>query len=151
MRRDQAELPKIEIRIVRSWDAAEIENLYRVGGWWKEGWDATGIPLLVRGSFAFAVAFEQTAGQAVGMGRVISDGISDAYLQDVVVDPAFRHRGIGCGIVEVLVSHCLKEGISWIGCIASPGSENFYRELGFRAMRGFTPLLYGGRGDDRPV
>ena len=40
---------------------------------------------LIRGSFLFAVAIDISTGRAVGMGRVISDGIADAYIQDLVV------------------------------------------------------------------
>ena len=144
----ESEMPEIKIRIVQTWDITEIMNLYRAGGWWKDEWDPAGITTLIFGSFAFAVAQESRSGQAVGMGRVVSDGVSDAYLQDVVVDPAYRHQGIGCRIVENLIFHCLQRGIRWIGCIAAPDTTGFYRELGFCEMKGFTPMLYGGRGSD---
>jgi ribosomal protein S18 acetylase RimI-like enzyme len=141
-------MPEIEIWIVRSWDCEEIITLYRIGGWWREEWDSAGIPALIAGSYAFAIARDSRTGRAVGMGRIISDGNSDAYLQDVVVEPSYRHRGIGCRIVECLVSHCRSRGIRWIGCIAAPETAGFYRELGFRSMEGFTPMLYGGSGSD---
>jgi ribosomal protein S18 acetylase RimI-like enzyme len=142
------EMAEIEIRIVQSWDMDEIRNLYRAGGWWREEWNPAGIPALINGSFAFAVASEVRTGRAVGMGRVISDGISDAYLQDVIVHPAYRHHGIGCSIVECLISYCQAAEIHWIGCIASPRTARFYQERGFTEMRGFIPMLYGGKGND---
>jgi ribosomal protein S18 acetylase RimI-like enzyme len=145
------EVPQVEIRIVHSWHEKEIQDLYRAGGWWREEWDPAGIPALIAGSYAFAVARELRTGRAVGMGRIISDGISDAYLQDVVVNPAYRHHGIGCQIVESLISHCLQKGIRWIGCIASPHTAGFYQNLGFREMEDFTPMLYGGGGSDLPL
>jgi len=145
---NKTESPDVEIQIVKSWNEREIEDLYRAGGWWREEWDQAELSTLMRGSYAFAVAIERATGHAVGMGRVISDGISDAYLQDVVVSPAFRNHSIGCRIVEELVSSCLQRGISWIGCIATPNSAGFYHDLGFREMRGFTPLLYKGKGND---
>jgi ribosomal protein S18 acetylase RimI-like enzyme len=149
MRRDLAESTSIEIRIVKSWERDEIVRLYRTSDWWREEWDPAGIPALMKGSYAFAVAKDMATGLAVGMGRVLSDGVSDAYLQDVVVDPAYRHRGIGCRIVQKLVSYCLRGGISWIGCIATPGTKGFYQELGFCGMQGFVPMLYSGRGNDQ--
>jgi ribosomal protein S18 acetylase RimI-like enzyme len=145
------EMAGIEIRIVLSWDPEDIVDLYRTGGWWREEWDPSGIPDLISRSYAFAVAVEDRTGHAVGMGRVISDGISDAYLQDVVVDTAYRHRGIGCRIVESLIAYCLECGVRWIGCIAAPNTDGFYHELGFCTMTGFTPMLYGGRGSDIPL
>lgn len=148
LERDTGGEEEVEIRLVTSWKPAEIADLYRAGGWWKDEWNPKELPRLIGGSFAFAVAVERHSDQAVGMGRVISDGISDAYIQDVVVTPHYRHHGIGCMIVAELVAHCLSRGISWIGCIATPQTAGFYRELGFSQMEGFTPMLYGGGGGD---
>jgi ribosomal protein S18 acetylase RimI-like enzyme len=141
----------IAIRLVRTWKPDEIADLYRVGGWWREDWDASELPRLIRGSYAFAVAIDEKSGRAVGMGRIISDGVSDAYIQDVVVDPVFRHQGIGCMLVAELLTHCLSAGIAWIGCIATPQTAGFYRELGFVTMNDYTPMLYGGGGGDLPL
>lgn len=116
--------------------------LYRAGGWWKEEHKSSGIPSLITGSFIFAVAVDR--GKAVGMGRVISDGIADGYIQDVVVFPEYRQRGIGKKIVSALLKACKKRGLGWIGLIAEPGSEEFYHTLGFRLKNGYVPLIYNG-------
>ncbi|WP_292370028.1 GNAT family N-acetyltransferase [Methanoregula sp. UBA64] len=134
----------IRISLVRSWDAAEIVALYRAGGWWKDEYDPAEIPGLIRGSFAFAVALDGTGSRAVGMGRVISDGVSDAYIQDLVVLPAYRKQGAGKALLEALLSACKEAGLSWIALVAEPGSEPFYRELGFLPMKGHVPLMYRG-------
>lgn len=143
-------ISNIEIRIVKSWNSLDIVDLYRSGGWWREEWEPANLPRLIKGSFAFAVALDRKTNCAVGMGRVISDGVSDAYLQDVVVHPSYRHMGIGCLIVQELVAYCISAHITWIGLIAAPGTEVFYRELGFTEMKGYQPMLLGGRGDDLP-
>jgi hypothetical protein len=75
----------IRVDLVQSWEEEQIVELYRAGGWWKEGMDQKRINDLIRGSFLFAVAIDITTGKAVGMGRVISDGVADAYIQDFVV------------------------------------------------------------------
>jgi GNAT superfamily N-acetyltransferase len=134
----------IAVRIVSSWDIDEIAALYKAGGWWKEEHRAEDLPHLIRGSYAFAVAADITTGQAVGMGRIIADGISDAYIQDVVVLPEYRKSGVGRDIVSVLIDHCLQAGITWIALIAEPGTEKFYLPLGFRLMERHVPLLYRG-------
>jgi len=134
----------ITVRLVSSWDEHEIADLYRAGGWWKEEYRESEIPLLIRGSFLFAVAVHETSGRAVGMGRVLSDGVSDGYIQDLVVLPSFRGTGVGKEIVQILVSRCIEVGISWIGLIAEPDTEEFYKPLGFSPMNGHVPLLYRG-------
>ncbi|MGD0080997.1 MAG: GNAT family N-acetyltransferase [Methanoregula sp.] len=132
---------EIIIRLVDTWDKDEIVQLYRAGGWWKEEYDPDSLPGLIRGSFAFAVAIDRKTGHAIGMGRVISDGVFDGYIQDLVVLPAYRKRGIGAGIIAALVARCTGSGISWIGLIAEPGTESFYQPLGFSPMKGYIPLL----------
>ena len=86
---------RTEVLLVRNWDTEEIRSLYREAGWWKEEWDPAHLSLLISGSLAFAVAVDHESGRAVAMGRVISDGSSDAYIQDMVVKsevPPKRYR-----------------------------------------------------------
>jgi aralkylamine N-acetyltransferase len=134
----------ITVKIVRSWDEEEIAALYKAGGWWKEEYKTEDLPNLIVGSFAFAVATDAKTGRAVGMGRVIADGVSDGYIQDLVVLPKFQKSGVGTRIVSALVNRCLQSGITWIGLIAEPETENFYRPLGFHPMKNHIPLLFRG-------
>jgi GNAT superfamily N-acetyltransferase len=133
---------KVEIQCIDSWPVEEIVELYKAGGWWKDSYDPAGIPALITGSFAFAVAVDPTTGKAIGMGRVLSDGVSDAYIQDIVVLPLYRKQDIGKKIVGALIDHCLSKGIIWIGLIAEPGTAQFYTALGFKPMEQYVPLLY---------
>lgn len=130
------------IQLVHSWDEGEIADLYRAGGWWKEEYETSMLRYLIRGSYLFAVAVDAKTGRAVGMGRVISDGVSDGYIQDLVVLPEYRKTGIGTLIVSTLLKKCVDRGITWIGIIAEPATEKFYLPLGFRRMEGHTPLVY---------
>jgi aralkylamine N-acetyltransferase len=134
----------IEIRLIDAWKNDEIVRLYRAGGWWNENYDKSSIPSLIKGSFLFAVALDRE--QAVGMGRVISDGVSDGYIQDIVVLPSYRRSGIGKMIISTLLEACRERGLGWIGLIAEPGSEEFYHTLGFRRLEGYMPLIYEGSG-----
>ena len=133
----------IAVIIVRTWDEEEIAALYRAGGWWKKEYKTEDLRHLIRGSFAFAVATDRKTRRAVGMGRVISDGVSDGYIQDLVVLPQFRKSGIGTQIVAALINRCLESGITWIALIAEPDTKQFYRPLGFHTMEGHVPLIFG--------
>ncbi|NMB78349.1 MAG: GNAT family N-acetyltransferase [Methanomicrobiales archaeon] len=133
---------EVTVQLVQSWDEHEIAALYRAGGWWKEEYSVTEIPALIRGSYFFVVAVHKKSGRAVGMGRVISDGVSDAYIQDLVVLPTCRGTGVGKQIVSALIGACKTAGISWIGLVAEPETEPFYQQLGFCPMAGHVPLIY---------
>ena len=132
----------IEIRFVDSWPVDEIVELYKAGGWWKEFYDPLLVHQMIAGSFIFAVVVDTTSDTAVGMGRVISDGVSDAYIQDLVVLPKYRGHGIGKELVDSLIKQCLSNGIVWIGVIAEPGSDRLYQGLGFKPMKDHIPMLY---------
>ena len=118
----------------------QMVQLYRHAGWWSNSADNPFlIAAIVAGSHCFLVA--RQADTLVGMGRAISDRISDAYIQDVTVDPAFRRQGIGTRIVLELVARLEGDGIAWIGLIAERKTHSFYRPLGFAPMVDSVPML----------
>ena len=133
---------EISVSIVTHWDTHIVANLYRAGGWWREEWNPDDLTQLMRLSFAFAIAHTKDSRQSVGMGRVISDGVSDAYIQDLVVIPEWRGRGVGKKILSTLVAYCHHHGITWIGLIAEPGTTEFYTSMGFSPLRGYIPMKF---------
>ena len=118
----------------------QIIRLYRLADWWT---DTSDNPALVRriiaGSHCFIIATEGEA--IIGMGRALSDGVSDAYIQDVTVVSEYQHRGIGSLIVKKLVLRLQDDGLSWIGLIAERNSHALYERLGFKLMPDATPML----------
>lgn len=120
-----------------------MRALFAAGGWWEPEWDDSVLRGIVSCSFAFVVA-RDIGDRWIGMGRLISDGVSDAYLQDIVVLPEWRGKGIGTAIVRTLLDICHVSGISWIGVIAEPETGYFYRRFGFSRMGGYTPMRYEG-------
>ncbi|MFA6567792.1 MAG: GNAT family N-acetyltransferase [Victivallales bacterium] len=134
------EIP-VEIRIVRKAGRAEIIALYKEAGWWKPDYskDTSFIDRIVKKTYCFAGAFHKN--KMIGMGRGISDGCSDAYIQDVVVLKKYRGHGIGAGIIREIVEHLQSDGIDWIALVAEPGTEKFYGSLGFRSMKKHIPML----------
>jgi aralkylamine N-acetyltransferase len=133
----------IVVRRVKDWPVREIIELYEAGSWW-DGSSPSSVKDIISGSCVFVVAVDEENGKAIGMGRVLSDGISDAYIQDVIVLPEYRKRCIGKRIIAELVDACLKKKITWISLVAESGTETFYSDMGFQAMTGHTPMKYAG-------
>jgi len=131
-----------EIRFVKHWNTNEIVNLYKAGGWWKDNYSPSDIDLVIKGSFAFALAIEISSGKAIGMGRLISDGVSDAYIQDLVILKEYRGIGIGTKIVKSLIEKCNNKNIQWLALIAEPNQSEFYLPLGFKTMENYTPMKF---------
>jgi len=57
----------------------------------------------------------------IGMGRAISDRVSDAYIQDVTVHSDYRGRGIGKAIVRKLLERLRGNGTGFTKGWALPG------------------------------
>jgi aralkylamine N-acetyltransferase len=120
-------------------DLTKVCELYKMAGWWDEQCSQEQVSKLMSESFYFLSAWEED--NIVGMGRVISDSFSDAYIQDVFVDEHYRNKGIAGKLVGRLVDYCYENNIQWIALIATPGSAGLYEKLGFEKMIDHTPML----------
>lgn len=82
---------------------------------------------------------------AVGMGRLIGDGIYYVIV-DIIVNPDYQRKGIGSKIIKMLIDYVDKQTIvgsrSSIQLISEKGKENFYEQLGFKKI----PHEYCGSG-----
>ena len=118
----------------------QILSLYKLEGWWVESRDDVDlVKRIVAGSHCFLIV--EDGERIVGMGRAISDGASDAYIQDVAVDRDYRGRGIGTEITSRLLIRLNSDGVNWVGLIAERGSHPFYEHLGFGVMPDSTPMV----------
>jgi spermidine synthase len=136
-------MKEVRYEIVKNADSSRILHLYRAAGWWQQEdlpGDLKTVDAIIANSFCFVIAIYD--GEIIGMGRAISDGVSDAYIQDVTVLEQYRGQGYGKGIVRRLVQELLKQKLQWIGLISEPGYESFYTALGFGVMKNYTPFLF---------
>ncbi len=118
----------------------QITLLYRMEGWWSDESDNPDlVAQIVSGSHCFMIVTKD--GETVGMGRALSDGISDAYIQDVTVKKPYRGYGIGTMIIQKLLERLNADGLGWIGLIAEKNSYQFYERLGFKKMPNSVPML----------
>jgi ribosomal protein S18 acetylase RimI-like enzyme len=109
-------------------DLDELSNLYRVA------------PLGDKPPAALATVFANSMFKCfvyadeklIGAGRVLADGLDCAYIADVAVHPDHQGRGLGKAIIRQLLE--LSSDHKKIILYANPGTEPFYRDLGFLHM-----------------
>lgn len=65
----------------------------------------------------------------VGFARVVSDGLTVAYLCDVFVLPAFQGQGLGTAVVEEAVNGGGLRGLKWF--LHTEDAHELYRTIGF--------------------
>lgn len=119
--------------------AADVAALYRDAGWIGEEDSTDFIPEVLKNSFCVVGAFHR--GRMIGMMRALSDGVSDAYLLDMVVLTEFRGHGIAAQILDCIVTHLKGLGIDWIVCTSVPGVEKLYLRRG-ETMEKHTPIRF---------
>ncbi|XP_077231314.1 acyl-CoA N-acyltransferases (NAT) superfamily protein [Tasmannia lanceolata] len=86
----------------------------------------------------------------VAFARATGDGVFNAIIWDVVVDPSFQGFGLGKAMMERLVEELVEKGISNIALYAEPKVVGFYRPLGFAAdPDGIRGMVYSRKQKKR--
>jgi ribosomal protein S18 acetylase RimI-like enzyme len=108
------------------WD--ELSNLYAAAPLGNKKPDE----LKVVFSNSMFKCFVFDSGILVGAGRALADGADSSYLCDVAVHPDAQGIGLGSAIITKLNE--LSAGHKKIILYAKPGTEGFYKKLGFKRM-----------------
>jgi ribosomal protein S18 acetylase RimI-like enzyme len=74
--------------------------------------------------------------QLVGYVDVVSDGIDDAYVRDLVVHPDYQRRGIGSKLVAMAIERIKGDRIKMVNVLFDPELAEFYRRAGFTIIAG---------------
>jgi ribosomal protein S18 acetylase RimI-like enzyme len=98
-------------------------------------------PEALRASFHASqhVAFARDGNRVVGMARLLSDGVCNAYLVDVWTMSAYRRRGIGSTLVRALVEKVPGQHVG----LQTDDAQAFYKQLGFREQPEFLSFVVG--------
>jgi len=86
-----------------------------------------------------AVVFGRCDGQFVANGRILSDGVCNAYLVDIWTASAYRRRGIGREVVNRLLATVPGQHVG----LFTDEAEAFYRALGFSRQAGGMSKVVG--------
>ncbi len=85
------------------------------------------------------VAFARDGDRVVGMARLLSDGVCNAYLVDVWTASAYRRRGIASAMVRHLLEHVPGQHVG----LQADHAADFYASLGFKPQPEFWSLVVG--------
>ena len=76
--------------------------------------------------------------KSVGIVRVLTDMLTDAYITDVIVNPDLQGKGIGKQLLdktlEYLKYHSMENVTLACSLYANPDKEAFYEKFGFRKL-----------------
>jgi ribosomal protein S18 acetylase RimI-like enzyme len=100
-----------------------------------------------RSAAALRLSFEQSShvalawidGELVGMARLLSDGVCNAYLVDVWTDSEHRRQGIAAQMVRHLMAKVPGQHIG----LQTDDAQAFYESLGFGRQPEFLSIVVG--------
>lgn len=95
--------------------------------------DPAKVLIALENSHSIVWVEDTRSSKPVAFARAIGDGVFNAVVWDVVVNPSFQGIGLGKVVVERLVDDLRSLGISNITLYAEPKVIGFYRPLGFAA------------------
>ncbi len=64
----------------------------------------------------------------------VSNGVTDAYIQDLMVHPDYQRRGIGTDLMRKMMKHLKENRIYMISVIYDESIKPFYERFGFHLM-----------------
>ena len=115
----------------------EIYPLYTESGWNERlRLNPDELDKAIHNSFAVVSVYE--AGELIGFGRVVSDGVAYATIYDVMVMPRWQGQGIGSNLLEKCLSIAEKQGFESVHGIVLHENRNMLalgKKLGFEIKR----------------
>jgi predicted GNAT family acetyltransferase len=85
------------------------------------------------------VAFARDGDRIVGMARMLSDGVCNAYAVDVWTRSSYRRRGIASTLMRMLADAVPGQHIG----LQTDDAQAFYESLGYRPQPEFWSLVSG--------
>ena len=99
-------------------------------------------PEVLRRSFEQSqhVAFARDGDRLVGMARLLSDGVCNAYLLDVWTSSDYRRQGIASAMIGRLLDQVPGQHVG----LQTDDAQALYESLGFRPQPEFWSVVVGG-------
>jgi ribosomal protein S18 acetylase RimI-like enzyme len=85
------------------------------------------------------VAFARDGDRVVGMARLLSDGVCNAYLVDVWTASSYRRQGIASAMIRFLLDEVPGQHVG----LQTDDAQQLYRSIGFEPQPEFWSLVVG--------
>jgi GNAT superfamily N-acetyltransferase len=119
----------MEIKEYKNYKEAEIHRLYTEVGWTAY---TENMPLLEQGykkSLLVLAAYEND--ELLGIIRVVGDGFTIVFIQDILVFPREQQKGIGSALLKAVLARYPDVRQIELTTDNTPGTIAFYKSLGF--------------------
>ncbi len=100
--------------------------------YWAPGRSRARQDAAIDGSRNFGI-FNIASNQQVAYARMVTDGVTFAWLCDVFVDPAIRGHGIGTMLIDAIVENCRPWGLRRMA-LSTHDAHGLYTKFGFAPL-----------------
>ncbi len=102
----------------------------------KVGWDSRKEQLqcILGKTYLSAACFDNS--RLVGMIDVISDGVDDALIRNLMVDPDYHREGVALKLLEMVKNQLKADRIKTVNVLFEPDLRALYVKAGFRVVCG---------------
>lgn len=119
----------------------EILNIYAAVGW--TNYTQNTVQLSAGFAQSLKILVAKQADQILGLVRVVGDGQTIIFIQDLLVHPDFQRQGIGCALVRQILADYASVYQIHLLTDQTDKTKMFYEQLGFQsvekvACRAFT-------------
>ena len=70
----------------------------------------------------------------IGYIDCVSNGVTDAYIQDLMVHPDYQRRGVGTELMTIMINYLKQKHIYMISVVFEENLKPFYEKFGFFNM-----------------
>lgn len=112
-------------------DRDAIWTFLSTEAYWHRWRTREDIETQIDGAWRVVGAYEDETGAQVGFARAISDGVCDAYLADVFVEPDHRGHGLGKQLVSTMIDEGPGAHFRWY--LFTNHAHSLYSQFGFDA------------------
>ena len=107
----------------------------------EDNWDNGRSAEALRRSFEQSqhVAFARDGDRVIGMARLLSDGVCNAYAVDVWTHSAYRRQGIASKLMRLLIDAVPGQHVG----LQTDDGQAFYESLGFQPQPEFWSIMSG--------
>lgn len=106
----------------------EICNLRQSVGWNRMEKEMANPRL---NSYYHIAVYEEENQKLIGFVDSVSNGVTDVYIQDLMVHPDFQGKGLGSELMNKMIDYLKKADIYMISVLYDEDLKDFYSRFGF--------------------
>ena len=130
MDRQAAPVPFAVIHQLTELQIKDLHVLFQ-GEWWTTGRQLDEVRRMLEHTDVIVALCEPQTQKLVAFSRVLTDRVYKALILDVIVDGAYRGRGLGRALLDLILQHPALSAVRHFELYCRPELVPFYRQWGF--------------------